>query len=366
MSKTLLATAVALLATVSTVEAGAAGDCPKGYEKSGALCYPECKAGYKGAGPVCWESCPGGFRDDGAFCAKPAPYGRGAGYALWDKGKCEREHGQCEQHGLLHYPKCRTGFHPAGCCICSPNCPAGMTDIGVSCAKRSYGRGVGQPLESVKKWFKETGEKIKSGFEEFGRMIKEKILDKMKEFGMRLFDAIKEKVSALVSDVIVSLSAKIGFNESDAQKIVDPRTGMYDRTKLREVVVRKLLVQYLQPIIKDKLLALIDKGLELIQKPLDAAVSAVIGGLGSIPFAGGAIAAVVNVAYSFGMKWLREFAATKLTELAMDKLIAPLINRGVTALYGLGGVVKAAIDKLLESSERFFKGWIRHPSKIKL
>jgi hypothetical protein len=103
---------------------------------------------------VCWEGCPSGYRDDGAFCAKPAPYWRGTGYA-WEWGdaafdlsgardRCVRDNpGGCEQDGLLWYPKCRAGFHNFGCCVCTPNCPAGMTDIGVSCAKQSYGRGVG-------------------------------------------------------------------------------------------------------------------------------------------------------------------------------------------------------------------------------
>jgi hypothetical protein len=98
---------------------------------------------------VCWQNCPGGFRDDGAFCAKPGPYGRGAGYALWDEGKCRRQNGACEKSGLIWYPKCRAGFHPVGCCVCSPDCVNGMKDIGVSCAKGSYGRGVGEALKSA-------------------------------------------------------------------------------------------------------------------------------------------------------------------------------------------------------------------------
>lgn len=103
--------------------------------------------GYDGNGPVCWQTCPAGFRDTGADCLKPAPYGRGAGYVIWDQGKCEHDNPQgCEKSGALWYPKCGAGFHAAGCCICSPDCPADMPDIGVSCQKGSYGRGAGQPL----------------------------------------------------------------------------------------------------------------------------------------------------------------------------------------------------------------------------
>jgi len=131
--------------------------CEPKWEKDGALCYPKCKEGYKGVGPVCWQSCAAGFRDDGAHCAKPEPYGRGAGYP-WKAGdkpfslddarkRCNKDHPQgCEKHGAIIYPKCREGFHATGCCVCSPNCPQGQTDIGVSCAKKSYGRGAGKPL----------------------------------------------------------------------------------------------------------------------------------------------------------------------------------------------------------------------------
>jgi hypothetical protein len=129
--------------------------CKSGQELDAGLCYETCKDGYDGVGPVCWQECPSGFRDDGAFCAKPQPYGRGAGYP-WELGdtafdltearqRCEHAHGKgkCEQDGLIFYPKCKSGFHNVGCCVCSPNCTGGMADIGVSCTKKSYGRGAG-------------------------------------------------------------------------------------------------------------------------------------------------------------------------------------------------------------------------------
>ena len=116
--------------------------CPAGEQKDGALCYPDCKDDFTGVGPVCWENCPDKFPDQGAYCGKPSPYGRGAGYT--SESACEKDNSQgCEKNGLLWYPKCADGFHAFGCCICSPNCPDTMTDIGVSCAKQSYGRGAG-------------------------------------------------------------------------------------------------------------------------------------------------------------------------------------------------------------------------------
>ena len=112
--------------------------CPADKEKDGALCYPFCRDGYNGVGPVCWQNCPDEFRNDGAFCYKPKSYGRGAGSIH----ECDN----CEKWGALWYPKCRDNFHNVGCCVCSPDCPSGMTDIGISCSKDSYGRTAGTPL----------------------------------------------------------------------------------------------------------------------------------------------------------------------------------------------------------------------------
>jgi hypothetical protein len=121
--------------------------CPEGEERSGLLCYPKCQDGYTGIGPVCWQDCPNNFRDDIAYCFKPEPYGRGVGYPLSQLEKCQQENPQgCEQYELLFYPRCKASFHNVGCCICSPDCPEGMTDIGISCAKKSYTRGQGTPM----------------------------------------------------------------------------------------------------------------------------------------------------------------------------------------------------------------------------
>jgi len=121
--------------------------CPSNQEKNGALCYPLCSDGYYGNGPVCWKSCPAGYPDGGVFCAKPSSYGRGAGYAAWSKNQCFADNAQgCEKNGAMWYPKCKTGFHAFGCCVCSPDCPDGTIDAGATCTKKSYGRGAGYPM----------------------------------------------------------------------------------------------------------------------------------------------------------------------------------------------------------------------------
>jgi len=120
-------------------------------QKLGALCYPQCPSGYTRVGLDCQQNCPSGFTNQGLFC-RLAEYGRGGGYTWWfsdgfsDSGmyrRCEADHGRgnCEKSGAIVYPKCKSGYYPAGCCICRPavpNCNAlgfnGGFDL--SCAKR--------------------------------------------------------------------------------------------------------------------------------------------------------------------------------------------------------------------------------------
>ncbi|KDO19530.1 hypothetical protein SPRG_15278 [Saprolegnia parasitica CBS 223.65] len=123
--------------------------CKEGEEAYGALCYPKCKEGYEKVGCcICRKKgCSGaeGVHDIGVSCTKPKAYGRGVGYALWNQDKCVAENPQgCEKNGLMWYPKCKAGFHPFGCCICTPDCPAGTHDDGAFCRKDHYGRGVGK------------------------------------------------------------------------------------------------------------------------------------------------------------------------------------------------------------------------------
>jgi hypothetical protein len=134
------------------------------------LCYAACRAGYSGIATVCYAACPSGFRDDGLYCGKPAPYGRGGGYA-WQIGdpllpdysgprkRCEKDNGvgNCEQWGAMIYPKCRAGFHNVASNLCSPNCPDGWEDIGVSCKKPSYDRGIGSPVTTCQPGFEQQG-----------------------------------------------------------------------------------------------------------------------------------------------------------------------------------------------------------------
>ncbi len=121
--------------------------CPSGQVENAGMCYGPCKPGYSRSGPVCWQDCPDGFINTSNECQKPKSYGRGAGF---DKRKsCEDKHPQgCDKNGLLFYPKCKDKFHAFDCCVCSPDCPDGMKDIGVSCQKDKYAAGAGHAQDS--------------------------------------------------------------------------------------------------------------------------------------------------------------------------------------------------------------------------
>jgi hypothetical protein len=115
--------------------------CKDGYERNAGLCYEPCREGFYRAATMCVQRCPTGWRNDGLFCAKPWAYSRGAGRVML--GGCR---GGREKWGLLCYPKCKEGYSAFGCCVCSPRCPSGMHDVGVSCAKHTYDTGVGSRM----------------------------------------------------------------------------------------------------------------------------------------------------------------------------------------------------------------------------
>ena len=111
--------------------------------KSGLLCYEKPKAGYTMVAGVAWQQCPADFKDTGdtfveARFLRPCEYANT--WADWNKDKCEaqaKSQGKegCDKSGAFWYHKCKKNFHAVGCCVCSPDCPAGTKDIGVSCTK---------------------------------------------------------------------------------------------------------------------------------------------------------------------------------------------------------------------------------------
>ena len=100
-------------------------ECSHGHEKANDLCYPICRDEYEGVVENCWSKCPEGYKSNGAFCQKPKAFGRGWGA----QKQCE----DCEKWGIHWYRKCPKGYHAEGCCMCSPDCPHGMADLGLQC-----------------------------------------------------------------------------------------------------------------------------------------------------------------------------------------------------------------------------------------
>lgn len=162
--------------------------CPQGYSKEGLLCYSDCEPGYTGVGPLCWESCPDGYKTDPATCRRDVsvisadnrdcPWYDACGLTFakgcskcppgYSNDGCTCSRGAhifgrktrprttktlgCSPNedydtGLC-YDKCRDSYSGVGP-VCWQQCPANTTDIGVSCQKRSYSRGVGVPIHST-------------------------------------------------------------------------------------------------------------------------------------------------------------------------------------------------------------------------
>lgn len=118
--------------------------CNSAQDLIGLLCYDKCPSGYQRFGFDCHQTCKDGWTDQGLFC-RLCEYGRGAGYP-WKFGdgmnndgmlrRCRADNpgNDCEMWGAVAYPKCKTGYSPAGCCICRPAVP--------DCNKEGYNGGI--------------------------------------------------------------------------------------------------------------------------------------------------------------------------------------------------------------------------------
>ncbi len=106
--------------------------------KEASLCYATCDEGYTGTATTCYQDCPEGWRNDGVDCYKPEKnYSRAPG----SSHECDG----CDKVAGLWYPPCKENYRAAGT-MCYYNCPEGMKDVGVSCEKGRYQRGVGKVL----------------------------------------------------------------------------------------------------------------------------------------------------------------------------------------------------------------------------
>lgn len=151
--------------------------CEPGFsEDTAGLCWPNAKPGYVCDFFVCRQAgCPAGYRDDGLTCFKPEPYKRdeypvsaeeaakvaGDGLAWFfsfgtykasgetgldgARRRCREAHGDncVNANGdTIVYETCKAGYEQAPVItnLCTPSCPAPMTDGGIFCAKHTYTR----------------------------------------------------------------------------------------------------------------------------------------------------------------------------------------------------------------------------------
>jgi hypothetical protein len=136
--------------------------CKAGEQDSGdGLCYDRCRSGYTNFVTMCIPDCPAGFVNDGLYCRKPSPYKRReypisaseffrADWSMQGSmARCKAVHGNncvIANGGTIVYETCRPGYQQAPVItnLCTPTCPSTMIDIGVSCQKKTYDRGVGR------------------------------------------------------------------------------------------------------------------------------------------------------------------------------------------------------------------------------
>jgi len=112
------------------------------WEQDGLLCYPKCKSGYYGVAPVCWAHCPQDTTDGGVFCTKStyAPHTR----AVWPWSQCNNNE---FQYGFECITKCKAGYNKywaVAMYYCGAECGPNTIDAGLTCTKKTYGRGAGK------------------------------------------------------------------------------------------------------------------------------------------------------------------------------------------------------------------------------
>lgn len=85
---------------------------------------------------VCFRACPQGyFGRSYERCAANGADSFGVMRRVLDRGThCDNDD---QNIAGLCYKKCRSGFHYVGGNVCSPDCPSGYTDSGVSCTKNT-------------------------------------------------------------------------------------------------------------------------------------------------------------------------------------------------------------------------------------
>ena len=227
-------------------------------------------------------------------------------------------------------------------------------------------KGVRKVGSAIKKGVKKVGSAIKKGIstlakgafksiKNFVQSIKDKLIAKMKSFAKPIYDKVNGLITGVLNEVISSLSAKLGFDLHNLALVIHPVTGKIDTNKIKGLIMEKINIIILPPL-QDKARYLVNKGLALIKPLMDGAASAVIGAVGTIPFAGGALAAGLSQAYRIGREKLVVFATQGVSDM-IAKFVSKWFNKGFDWLMRKVKPVKDFFDRVLVNVKKVVDLW---------
>jgi hypothetical protein len=226
---------------------------------------------------------------------------------------------------------------------------------GIKTVTKKVGQTVKKIGKGVVKVAKKVGTAIKKGIQKIGQIgkkliekLKKKLLSKLKGFAKRVLKPVKRLFSKAFSALIGMAAKKLGVGIDALEGVIDRETGRVNMNAIKQIVLDRI-GQWVNPMIEDKVRWLVDMGMKVIRPLLDGAVSAVIGAVGTIPFAGGLLAAGLNVAFSLGIELLVDLAVKTATGLA-QKFVMSMISKGFDALVKKVPAVRNVLDKIAKQA----------------
>ena len=223
------------------------------------------------------------------------------------------------------------------------------------------GKAIKKGFQKVGQWFKKLGKKIKGWF----KGIKKKIVNGFKKFVQKIVNWAKKIFNKVLNKILGKVAGKMRLGLEQVERVVDMNTGKIKMKELSNIAV-KMIEGWVKPWLEDKIGDILNKAFSYIRPYLDIAVKAIVGAIGSIPFAGGVLAALVSAGYSWGIQKLLDWAAQKLAGLTwkwastllkkglnfLIKKVAPLrqfmerVTRNALKLYSYIKKGRAAVNKL--------------------
>lgn len=226
---------------------------------------------------------------------------------------------------------------------------------GIKKVAKKVGSGIKNVAKKVGEGLKKVGKAIGKAFKsigDFAKKIKDKVVAKLAGFAKKMLDKAKGFIDGILNKLIGTIANKLGLGVDDINRIVDLKTGKINMAEVKKMIVGKIS-QRIVDFIEGKVRIVVDKVFSLVRPLLDSAVSAIVGAVGSIPFAGGAIAAAVSAAYSFGMVKLRDLAVTGVTKL-VKKVIDGLLGKGFDFLVKRIAPLRKIVEKIVGQATRLY------------